>query len=131
MKNIDYCIGSFENGNVHTLLETVSNTISNWNPHPKFRGVYLKHMVTGSQTQNKFSCHIVKIEAGCMLDVHIHEGITELHEIMNGSGICIINGINVAYKPGDYAIIPNDTNHQVIAGENGLVLFAKFFPSLL
>jgi quercetin dioxygenase-like cupin family protein len=124
-------VSNFENGNIHLLTATVSNAEKQWNPHPKFQGVYLKHIITGEQTNNRFSSHIVRIEPNCILDEHIHEGKTELHEVVEGSGICILNSIEVRYSPGDCAVIPDNVKHKVFADNNGLVLYAKFIPALL
>jgi len=124
-------VSNFEKGNTHLPAETVSNSEKQWNPHPKFPGVCLKHLITGEQTNNRFSSHIVRIDPGCILDEHIHEGKTELHEIIEGSGVCMLNGAEIQYLPGDCAVIPDDTKHKVTAGENGLIIFAKFIPALL
>lgn len=124
-------ITNLEKGNTHLLTASVSNVEKQWNPHLKFKGVYLKHIITGGQTGNRFSSHIVKIEPGCILDEHIHEGKTELHEVIEGDGICYLNDTRVIYSPGDCATIPDDTKHKVNAGEQGLILLAKFFPALL
>jgi len=124
-------ISNFEKGNTYLTKATVSNNEKLWNPHPKFPGVSLKHLITGEQTSNRFSSHIVRIDPGCVLDEHIHEGKTELHEIIEGSGICQLDGIEIHYLPGDSAVIPDDTKHKVTAGENGLMIYAKFIPALL
>jgi quercetin dioxygenase-like cupin family protein len=124
-------VSNFENGNTHLLTSTVSNTEKQWNPHPKFHGVYLKHIITGEQTGNRVSSHIVKIEPGCILDEHIHAGKIELHEVIEGAGICNLNGTELNYFPGDCAVIPEDVKHKVVAGKNGLILYAKFIPALL
>jgi quercetin dioxygenase-like cupin family protein len=122
---------NFEKGNTHFLTATVSNIEKQWNPHPKYRGVFLKHIITGEQTANRFSSHIVRIDPGCILDEHIHEGKTELHEVMQGSGICVLNGSQVNYSPGDCAVIPDNIKHVVKAGKDGLIIYAKFIPALL
>lgn len=124
-------ISNFEKGNTYLTTTTVSNNEKQWNPHPTFPGVSLKHLISGEQTANRFSSHIVRIEPGCILDEHIHEGKTELHEIIEGSGVCLLNETEIHYLPGDCAVIPDDTKHKVTAGENGLTIYAKFIPALL
>jgi quercetin dioxygenase-like cupin family protein len=120
----------FENGNTHLLTNSISNVDKSWNPHPKFQGVYLKNLITGDQTNNRFSSLIVRIDPGCVLDTHIHEGRTELHEVMEGSGTCFLGGNEIHYLPGDCAVIPDDTVHKVIAGSDGMIIHAKFVPAL-
>lgn len=102
-----------------------------WNAHPAFQGVFLKHLVKGEATEGKFSCHLVKIEAGCEIGEHLHEGKWELHEVIDGTGRCFLLEKEIPYKLGISAVIPADLKHRVVAGENGLYLLAKFIPALL
>lgn len=102
-----------------------------WNAHPSFKGVSLKHLVKGADTEGRLSCHIVRIDPGCVLEEHIHDGQWELHEVIQGAGIFLVNGRETAYHPGQMAIIPKGTGHKVVAGSGGLVLLAKFFPALI
>ena len=124
-------IKNIENGRLYTINASEDNSNKQWNAHPAFKGVYLKHLITGAETQGQFSAHIVKVEPNCVLDTHIHAGKTEIHEVIVGTADCLIDTKRVAYKPGDIAIIPNDTVHKVVAGEGGLYLMAKFYPALL
>ena len=55
-----------------------------WNKHATCPGVYLKHLVKGSETGGQFSCHLVKVEAGCEISEHIHANNWEIHEIVSG-----------------------------------------------
>lgn len=102
-----------------------------WNEHPAFKGVFLKHLVTGEATEGALSCHMVRVEPGCCLESHIHEGQWELHEVINGQGEAIVDDVAVAYQTGVMAVIPKGVRHRVQAGEAGLVLLAKFFPALM
>ncbi len=58
-----------------------------WNNHPKFKGVYLKHLIKGDETDGQLSCHMVKVDPGCVLESHIHENEWELDEIIEGEGV--------------------------------------------
>ena len=102
-----------------------------WNRHPSFAGVSLKHLITGKDTDGGLSCHLVRIEPGCMLENHTHEGQWELHEVVKGAGVAILDGKEVGYAPGKAAVIPMGTPHSVKASDQGLFLFAKFFPALV
>lgn len=121
----------FEKGKLYSESQSETNSTKSWNAHPKFKGVFLKNIITGSQTGGTFSAHLVKVEPGGVLDEHTHPGISELHEVVKGNGNFFLNNKEVKYKTGDYAIIPCDTKHKVVAGEKGLCLFAKFFPALI
>jgi quercetin dioxygenase-like cupin family protein len=102
-----------------------------WNEHPKFKGVSLKHLIKGRDTEGRLSCHLVRIDPGCVLDEHVHESQMELHEVIEGEGKFVLGGKETMYYPGRMAIIPQGTKHKVIAGKSGMVLLAKFCPPLL
>ncbi|AIZ56909.1 AraC-like ligand binding domain protein [Candidatus Methanoplasma termitum] len=105
--------------------------IVEFTPHKTFKGVYLKHLVTGERTEGRISSHLVKIEPLCVLDTHTHPEQIEIHEVIQGSGECLIAGRKLRYVPGTVTVIPQGTPHKVTAGENGLYLLAKFTPALL
>jgi mannose-6-phosphate isomerase-like protein (cupin superfamily) len=102
-----------------------------WNEHPKFKGVFLKHLIKGVDTSGLLSCHLVQIGPNAVLEEHIHEDQWELHEVIEGEGSFILGTKDTPYHPGRMGVIPKGTTHKVIAGKNGLVLLAKFFPALL
>lgn len=116
--------------NIAELFESKSNEI-NYTPHKTFKGVYLKHLVTGQMTDNRISCHLVKVEPSCALDMHNHPEQLEIHEVVLGSGDCQIAEKQIHYTPGTVEIIPQNVMHKVTAGKDGLYLLAKFTPALL
>ena len=101
-----------------------------WTKHSAFDGVELKHIVTEDMSGGKFSFHLVKIAPCKKIGSHIHEGQTETHEVIAGTGICVNDGVRIDYKAGVISVFPAGVVHEVTAGENGLYLFAKFFPPL-
>lgn len=102
-----------------------------WNEHPAFKGVFLKHVIKGANTNNSLSCHLVKINPDCEIGIHNHNGKTELHEILSGKGTCQIEQTRIHYNRGVVGFIPADKNHAVKADKEGLLLLAKFFPALI
>lgn len=119
------------NGTVHYTDRSENFSDVEWAKHPKFKGVYLKHMIRGADTGGLFSSHLVKIAPNCCLESHCHENQLELHEVAEGDGLCQLIEERFSYHLGKMAIIPKGENHMVQAGENGLTLLAKFFPALL
>lgn len=95
-----------------------------------YDGVELKHIVTAADTDGRFSYHLVRIAPNCSIKNHIHTTQLETHEVIDGSGVCINNSVELDYKAGTISIMPAGVEHEVIAGENGLYLFAKFIPAL-
>jgi len=100
-----------------------------WNKHPVFEGVELKNIITSAQTNGEFSFHLVRIAPNRKIGLHVHEKQLETHEVISGSGICINDGVELKYEPGTISIMPMNVKHEVIAGEKGMCLFAKFFPA--
>lgn len=126
--NIENC---FDNGTINTIDHIISAQNIDFIPHAKFKGVSLKHLVTGKMTDNQISCHLVKVEPFCVLDTHVHENILEIHEIISGDGTCCIGENKVDYSIGAVGVIPANTPHKVEAGSNGIYILAKFTPALL
>lgn len=120
-----------ENGTLFIDGKAISIDTLPWNPHPTFKGVALKHIITGAETNGQLSCHLVRIEPNCEIGLHSHVGKTEIHEVMCGTGVCTIEQENISYKSGNVGFIPADKNHLVKADGDGLFLLAKFFPALL
>jgi quercetin dioxygenase-like cupin family protein len=121
----------FENGIIFingVELGKVSNT--DWQKHPKFEGVFTKNLFSGKDSSNNLSAMLVKIDPICEIGNHIHEGKAELHEVIYGEGVALVNDKSIAYKPGIISFIPADVHHSVKANNSGLVLLAKFTPPL-
>jgi quercetin dioxygenase-like cupin family protein len=102
-----------------------------WNPHPKFSGVFLQHLVTGSDTGGRMSLHHVRIYPGCSIGDHTHAGMAEIHDVITGEGTCTLAGKEIAYIPGVMGVMPADTVHRIDAGDRGLLLLATFSPPLV
>jgi quercetin dioxygenase-like cupin family protein len=121
----------FETGEVALAEGGYHSADKPWNAHPSFKGVYLKHLVTGAETGGQLSCHLVRIDPGCAIEDHLHDGKLEIHEVIGGSGECMIEQKAVPYTAGQLAVIPANLTHRVVASGEGLELFAKFAPALL
>jgi len=122
---------SFTSGCIAHQNNTTDAKSLPWNPHPSLIGVSLKHLITGSETEGRFSVHLVKLDADAEISDHIHEDSWELHEIAGGEGYCILDGKRIPYEPGVVTVLPKKVKHSVQAGENGLFIMAKFIPALL
>lgn len=121
---------AFNNGNLTVPGTIIRFDQIEWSRHPTFEGVELKHIVTSEETAGQFSYHLVRIAPGMAIKNHIHETQLETHEVIAGSGKCINAGEELDYNPGVISIIPARIPHEVMAGANGLYLFAKFMPAL-
>ena len=101
-----------------------------WSKHPTFKGVELKYIITSERTDGQFSYHLVRIAPNKKIGNHIHEKQLETHEVISGTGVCVNDGVELPYEAGIISIFPVGVPHEVIAGDDGLCLFAKFMPAL-
>lgn len=120
----------FETGTGYLPDKPIAFTSIPWSSHPTFDGVALKHLITSKDTNGAFSFHLVRIDPHKEIGLHIHEIQFETHEILNGTGTCITSKNTLTYTPGVISLLPSNLPHRVIAGKEGLFLFAKFIPAL-
>lgn len=133
MLRMDYknLFEKFNNGGKLLLPDTtIDFDAIGWSKHPTFEGVELKHIITAEKTDGQFSFHLVRIAPNKKIGNHIHEKQLETHEVICGAGVCVNNGEKLFYEAGIISIFPIGVPHEVIAGEDGLYLFAKFIPAL-
>ncbi|WP_419786293.1 cupin domain-containing protein [Pseudodesulfovibrio sp.] len=125
------CFAAFDQGTALTRLGGMPETSPEWNPNPALPGVALKHLVTGKESDGRFSLHLVRLEPGAEIRRHVHEGNWELHQVIHGSGTLMLEDREIPYKPGMAAPLPENEPHAVRAGDDGLGLLAVFSPALL
>lgn len=121
---------AYEKGTLSLAGATIHFADLPWVFHPVFPGVRLKHIVTSKETEGAFSYHLVWIDPGKRIGTHCHEQQVETHEVIAGSGICRNKETEYPYFIGSISLFEKATPHEVIAGNEGLFLFAKFFPPL-
>ncbi len=119
-----------EGGKLLLKDATVTFDAIPWSKHPAFEGVELKHIITSERTDGQFSYHLVRIAPNKKIGSHIHEKQLETHEVISGTGVCVNDGVELPYEAGVISIFPIGVPHEVIAGDDGLCLFAKFMPAL-
>jgi quercetin dioxygenase-like cupin family protein len=124
------CIGFINSGGIVSTGGDI-NIDETWQEHPKFKGVYLKHLIKGTYTNGMLSSHMVRINPHAVLEEHVHDTQWELHEVIEGEGMFLLDKCEAPYYPGRMAVIPKGVKHRVTAGSSGLVMLAKFFPALL
>lgn len=133
MSEMDYknLFEKFNEGGKLLLKDaTVTFDAIPWSKHPAFEGVELKHIITSERTDGEFSYHLVRIAPNKKIGSHIHEKQLETHEVISGTGVCVNDGVELPYETGVISIFPIGVPHEVIAGDDGLCLFAKFMPAL-
>jgi quercetin dioxygenase-like cupin family protein len=124
-------VKAIDEGKIVCLEHEMNAAHLRWNAHPMYKGVMLKHLITGESTNSQLSCHLVKIQAGCEIGEHVHADKLELHEVLSGHGKGILVNKEILYLAGTSVIIPANEPHKVIAGEEDMYLLAKFTPALV
>lgn len=124
-------VSKFRDGTIIADGGTIDAKSLPWNEHATFKGVYLKHLVTGSMTGGRLSCHLIRIKAGHAIGDHVHPDRYELHEVLQGTGAGDVAGKPFVYEPGVESVIPEGVRHRIVADKEDVYLFAKFFPALL
>ncbi len=119
-----------EGGKLLLKDATVTFDAIPWSKHPASPGVELKHIITSESTDGQFSYHLVRIAPNKKIGNHIHEKQLETHEVISGTGVCVNDGVELSYEAGVISIFPIGVPHEVIAGDDGLCLFAKLMPAL-
>ncbi len=100
-----------------------------WAPHGSFRGVFTDTVIAGESTEGSATCLLVRIDPGMAIGRHVHEKNTEIHYVVEGRGVCTVQGRRIDYAPGTVAVMPRGEEHSV-ATEGGLRLLAVFTPRL-
>lgn len=124
-------VSIFRDGIVVAGGHTIDSKSLPWNEHSTFKGVYLKHLVTGGMTGGKLSCHLIHIKAGHAIGDHVHPDKYELHETISGRASADVNGKPFVYEPGVISVIPEGIQHRIVADREDVYLLARFFPALL
>ena len=122
------CADTFERfnlGRLHAGVNIANLDAVPWKEHKDFPGVFLKAVLTEEHTGSPLSCFLVRIEPGRRIGLHRHPTSVELHEVIAGNGVCMLEGVEMLYAPGSVAVMPRNTVHEVLAGADGLRLFAK------
>lgn len=89
---------TFNNGTLKQPGKSVSFADISWSKHPTFEGVELKHIITAKDTDGQFSYHLVRIAPDKSILNHIHKTQLETHEVIAGSGICMIDDSTISYE---------------------------------
>ena len=120
----------FDNGKLFLVgKEEIDFASNDWLPHAKFEGVISKPLISGKDTDNVFSYQLVRIEPNMKIGLHAHDTQLETHEVVAGHGVCLFDGKEVEYVPGNIGVMPIGVEHEIIAGDEGLCILAKFIPA--
>jgi len=102
-----------------------------WYSPPGWKGVFLKDLITGKDTDGKFSYHLVRIQDHCEVPNHSHETQWEWNAILSGEGTFLLEQKIIPARIGEIFTTPPGKHHTVKAGNKDLALMAVFVPALV
>jgi quercetin dioxygenase-like cupin family protein len=104
--------------------------MSNYEKHPTYEGVYLKHFFN-SEIDNRLNNLEVKIEPGFEISSHVHEEANEFFYVVKGSGMFLVDGEWEHVHQGEALLAPKNVEHGFKNTANeSLVLFSTFSPPI-
>ena len=101
-----------------------------WYSPPGWNGVFLKDLISESDTDGKFSYHLVRIQENKEVPFHKHDLQWEWNVILEGDGFFELEKKKIPAKCGQTYVTPPGISHTVRAGKRDLVLIALFAPAL-
>ncbi|MHC1629414.1 MAG: cupin domain-containing protein [Methanoculleaceae archaeon] len=101
-----------------------------WYSNPAWTGVALADLASGTDTQDAFSSHLVRVQKGCEVPDHLHESQWEWNAILSGHGRILLDGREISFKPGDTFTTPPGVRHAVVADMEDVAMLAVFAPGL-
>jgi quercetin dioxygenase-like cupin family protein len=124
-------VRGFSEGKVEYTEKELKVKDLEWNPHPSFAGVFLKHLVKGDSSDGKFSCHLIRIKDSFEIGEHIHDNKWEFINIIGGVGKGELAGKEIVCELGVSLVVPENVKHRIVADNGDVYLLAKFIPALI
>ena len=74
----------------------------------------------------RFGLYQVELPPGAETVAHDHaaDGAEDVYTVLRGSGVVLVDGAEVAVRPGMFVAVDRDSTRQVRAGPDGLVFIA-------
>jgi len=76
-------------------------------------------------------CQLVLMCLGANEDIgmEVHDENDQFFRFEGGDGMVIVNDTEYSVKDGDAVIVPSGSNHNIIAGNNGLKFYTIYSPA--
>jgi mannose-6-phosphate isomerase-like protein (cupin superfamily) len=110
--------------------KVIQNETTDWNPHPKFKGVEIAYLLTRKDDDLDLTCAMVHWKVGAEIPRHIHEDSDDILYIIRGKAKIWIEGIgDVPVSAGSFVRIPKGVPHQPHDVEEDLIAHDTWFPA--
>ena len=104
----------------------------NWRPHPLFKEVNIKPLVTKKEDGLNVTCMLVRIPAGSEIPEHVHEEQVDILYPIRGQAEMNVEGTGTfPLKPGMIVRVPKGTKHKIFNVTEELLIYDVFQPATL
>lgn len=99
-----------------------------WGPHPRYEGLLMKVLIPGA-VNPALNVSRVRVDVGKGIPPHVHANSSETFYILQGTGICYMDGLAVPFGPGACFYAPAGYEHHLEnTGEEPVEILAIFAP---
>ncbi len=112
------------------IYKTVADI--SWRPHPLFKEVNIRPLVTKKEDGLNVTCMLVRIPAGKEIPEHIHEEQVDILYPLQGKAEMYVEGAGTfPLKPGIVVRVPKSTKHKIFNVTEELLIYDVFQPATL
>jgi quercetin dioxygenase-like cupin family protein len=112
------------------IYKTVADI--SWRPHPLFKEVNIRPLVTKKEDGLNVTCMLVRIPAGKEIPEHIHEEQVDILYPLQGKAEMHVDGAGTfPLKPGIVVRVPKSTKHYIFNVTEELLIYDVFQPATL
>ena len=100
---------------------------TNKRPMARF-GPYEIATLIPTEDEGAATAYRVRIEPHQRTNISYHRIAEEFYQVLAGTGIAVLNGVEHPLEPGDFLRLPPGTTHGFVTGEEALVMLDIHCP---
>ena len=101
-----------------------------WQPHPVFKDLFIKKLVTYEKDNVDLSIVMVKVKKGAEIPAHVHEQDDIVYHLEGKGKMWVEGSGDFDVSPGSFMRIPAGVKHQPHDIEEDILVFDIYFPHL-
>jgi quercetin dioxygenase-like cupin family protein len=111
------------------ICKTVADI--SWHPHPLFKDVSIRPLVTKKEDGLNVTCMLVRVPAGKKIPEHIHEEQVDILYPLQGKAEMYVDGAGTfPLNPGKVVRVPKNTKHYIFNVAEELLIYDVFQPAI-
>ena len=111
------------------ICKTVADI--SWQPHPLFKDVSIRPLVTKKEDGLDVTCMLARIPAGQEIPEHVHEEQVDILYPLQGKAEMFVDGAGTfALEPGMIVRVPKNTKHYIFNVTEELLIYDVFQPAV-